>query len=209
MNNWKCDEYETDGSRQKERAGINSDGRLARPCCPSHVHMCVFYAHVEMLQSVYWIFLKQKAPVFFTPSPLTKSTSMRSGLTCPVFFGLFLKPCRGRETQSERHTKTQRDIINMQILTGIHAARALYAFINTCVVSVWWGTPCTHTATASTLRVYASTHIKQIYIYKNPLIRGKLHLHFNVYFDSCAVVQLFLMNIPSQTLKPALSLQTV
>lgn len=30
-------------------------------------------------------------------SPLTKSTSIRSGLTCPVFFGLFLKPCRGRQ----------------------------------------------------------------------------------------------------------------
>lgn len=30
-------------------------------------------------------------------SPLTKSTSIRSGLTCPVFLGLFLKPCRGRQ----------------------------------------------------------------------------------------------------------------
>lgn len=30
-------------------------------------------------------------------SPLTRSTSIRSGLTWPVFFGLFLKPCRGRQ----------------------------------------------------------------------------------------------------------------
>lgn len=32
--------------------------------------MCVFYAHVEMLQWVYRIFLKQKAPVFY---PLTSN----------------------------------------------------------------------------------------------------------------------------------------
>lgn len=196
-----------DRGRKKERALTATGGWHGHAA--RLMFTCVSFMHMWKCCSRSIGFPLSRKPPFFTPSPLTKSTSMRSGLTCPVFFGLFLKPCRGRETQSERHTKTQRDIINMQILTGIHAARALYAFINTRVVSVWWGTPCTHTATASTLRVYASTHIKQIYIYKNPLIRGKLHLHFNVYFDSCAVVQLFLMNIPSQTLKPALSLQTV
>lgn len=51
-------------------------------------------------------FSLSRKPTFFTPSPLTKSTSMRSGLTCPVFFGLFLKPCRGR--QRHRVSTTQR-----------------------------------------------------------------------------------------------------
>lgn len=39
-------------------------------------------------------------------SPLTKSTSIRSGLTCPVFFGLFLKPC-GRERQREEQAASE------------------------------------------------------------------------------------------------------
>lgn len=55
-----------DRGRKKERALTATGGW--------HGHaarlMCVFYAHVEMLQSVYRIFLKQKAPVFY---PLTSN----------------------------------------------------------------------------------------------------------------------------------------
>lgn len=86
-------------------------------------------------------------------TPRTKSTSIRSGLTCPVFFGLFLKPFRGRQRGAELDT--------LLLLLWTHSLR-LQQQLNYRRVSctlclhknthIWGGTPCiqAHAATGST-----------------------------------------------------------
>lgn len=64
-------------------------------------HVCPWFKRAEesvkyLIKLAWW-----KASLH---TPRTKSTSIRSGLTCPVFFGLFLKPCRGRQRGAELDT---------------------------------------------------------------------------------------------------------
>lgn len=101
----------------------------------SQIHVCSSYDDVTQQIMCVYRFQREESLSGVThtlSSPLTKSTSMRSGLTCPVFFGLFLKPCRGRQRVNVKSRKEKK---NKQTLLGQTYLQTLLRQLNYKMIS--------------------------------------------------------------------------